>query len=196
MSAAHKERHHHYGCILFFCTIIVLAIVSSFGYTYFTCYDAEKKVIRQRRELLIECDKLCDTVPKFSILATKYDMALFNTVNKAKIARKKFYVQRPMTEKADAYYTLEDALARIASTLEGNQLATRDKRWNEVTKDLRNITNRVNKAQTNYIRAVQVYNATLKGDMREMWLKVLDFKPADPFLKPAHLIQQPVNSTK
>jgi hypothetical protein len=196
MSAAHKGRHHHYGYILFFCTIIVLGIVSSFGYTYFTCYDAEKKLITCRIELLGECKKLCDTVPKFSILATKYDMALYNTVNKAKIARKNFYVRRPMPEKADAYYTLEDALARIASTLEDNRLATRDKRWSDVTKDLRNITNRVNIAQTNYTWAVHVYNATLKGDMRELWLNVLDFKPADPFMKPAHLMKQPGNATE
>jgi hypothetical protein len=184
MSPPPSERHHHYGCFLFLCSIGFLAVVASFGYTYFTCYDAEKNLLRQREDLLVECDHLCDTVPKFSILATKYDMALFNTVNRVKRARKNFYLHRSMADKAVAYYTLENALAVVATTLKDNRLAVKDSRWNDVTKDLRNITNRVNVAQASYSAAVQAYNATLTGEMRKIWLKVLDFKPAEEFEKP------------
>jgi len=194
MSPAPANHHHHYGCFLFLCIIGFLVVVASFCYTYFTCFESEKSVIRDRDDLIVECKRLCDTVPKFSILATKYDMALFYTLNKAKRARKQFYLTSSIPKKADAYYTLEASLATIATTLKDNRLAIKDSRWLDVTKDLRNITNRVSKAQVTYTTSARAYNATLTGELRKMWLKVLDFKPADEFVKPAHLIKQPKNT--
>ena len=196
MSPAHNERHHHHGCFLFLCFVGFLVVATTFSYTFFTCYDAEKTILKTKNELLIECALLCDTVPKFSIMASRYEMSLFYTNNKAKRARKDFYRKKSIADKAVAYYTLEDSLRIIASKLKNNRLAVKDVRWDDATKDLRNITNRVFAAQTNYAAAVKVYNKTLKGKMRELWLKVLDFEPAEQFEKPVLNTNQPKNSTK
>ncbi len=175
----------HHGCSLLLAFLTVLILASSFSITYFSCYDAEKKVLQRRRDLLSECSRLCDLLPKFSILVIKYEPASYYAVTRAKIARQQFYLQPGLTHKAENYFAIQTELTGMARKLKINQLALRDGSWHDTISNFRNITNRVVGVMTNYNNSAVFYNNTMKGRMQELWLRVLDFKEAPLFSQPA-----------